>query len=343
MAVSFVGINGRATGSGSSATITVPFTAAATNNLLLLCLAFDKASGAVNTPAGWTALGAQSGASASNAVFWRIADGTETTVTVTYATPGSGGSSALVAEVTGQHAITPVSAAVNPTYSDTASTTYVIDPPAANGAAGGLATAWITVDSASVMPWTLSAPGWANEGSSGSTSGRGSGALMTYGTPLTASEDLGAQTFTAPESDQHSGTAFVIYPAATGAPSFSGSLALTGSGTLAASGADTTIAPGALALSGGGTLTLSGTAFIPVVQHARHTYGYATLTSDGVGAATLADTQPGIATLIASTVGGFGLSFGLSFGSPATVGAADGISDAVLIYSPGLATLQTDS
>lgn len=93
-----------------------------------------------------------------------------------------------------------------------------------------------------------------------------------------------------------------------------------------------------------GTWGFTGSAVgsTPVVFGMGHTYGYATLASSGIVTAVLVTVHPGVSTLTATTVGGFGLTFGSSFGETTVTSSANGVSDAVLTYSPGIATLQTD-
>lgn len=210
MAVAFVR-SASGTSAASTSSITVTFTAPTAGNLLVFAIAMDKTSGAAGAvPTGWTLLSRQDGTQSSHAIYYKIATGSETTVTGTWTTASANGAGAVVAEFSGVNSSSPVSVASTPAYDNVGGTTYVMDPPAASADAGGMAVAWIGVDTATAFPWTVSAPGWTNRASGGAAGGKGTGALLTYDTALTANQDLAAQTFTAPESDQHSGSVFVV-------------------------------------------------------------------------------------------------------------------------------------
>src|SRR4051812_1175559 len=193
MAVALVRTPATGTAPSASTSVSVTFTAATAGNLLLLGVGMDKASGAANTIAGWTLLASQSGTSASMAVWYKIAVGGETTVTGSWTTAATAGAGAYVAEYSGVDTTTPVTAANTFTYSDTATTTIALDPPAA-GANGGGAFAPISIDTATAVPWAVTAPSWTRQTSAGNAGGMGVCCYLTADAALTGGQDLSAVT-----------------------------------------------------------------------------------------------------------------------------------------------------
>lgn len=113
-------------------------------NLLFFVVAVDKHSGTITLPAGWTPLWNQPGLSVSVAAAYRIADGTETSVTVNWATGRNGGTILLTeyAAVTN----TVVAQSLKP-YSDL-DVTAITAGPTASLSSSGLALAFAAFDSA---------------------------------------------------------------------------------------------------------------------------------------------------------------------------------------------------
>lgn len=127
-------------GSGTGTTITASLTFTPTaGKILLCCVGWDKTATSFTTPTGFTALGQAIGASVSGAMFYKIADGTETSVAVTAGSAPAGGGNVWVAEIDANTLVDSTS----PTYSNTAVSS--ISTGTATGT--GFAVAMMTVDS----------------------------------------------------------------------------------------------------------------------------------------------------------------------------------------------------
>jgi hypothetical protein len=99
--------------------VTAAFAAPAPGNLLLAVVSVDGAAGAFKVPAGWKIALQRAGTSLSLAALYRVATGSETSVTLPW-TNASAGGSWIVAEYTGINASDPLGPLRVPAYSDQA-------------------------------------------------------------------------------------------------------------------------------------------------------------------------------------------------------------------------------
>lgn len=328
--------------------------AATAGDLLIFAVSIDKASGAINTPSGWTAIATQTGTSTSIAVFGKVAAGGETSVTATWTTAAAGAATVL-AEYSGAAASGWLGGVNLPTYSDTARTSMALDPAAAVTA--GRAIAVLTMDTAdTVAGFTPTATGFTHVTTVGgdtapaTPSGQPGIAYLESTAALTAGQDMASTTFTWTTSDQVQGAVFVVYDAAAGAPTVSA--ALSGSGTLTA--VSTPAASGGAALGGAGTLTataraaavqpaaLSGSGSLAVSQQLVAVSRTAALSGGGSLTASSAPTVSRPAALggagtLTATVSGFATA-GLSGSGTLTAGQLAAVVRAAALSGAGTLT-----
>lgn len=120
-------------------------------NVLVTWCAWDKSVGTWTAPSGFTTIASVVGASTSGALAYKVSDGTETSVTWTGTTAGSG-QIAWLAEFTPCH----VGSSTSPTYSDTVVTSVSTGTAASDT---GLALAFLTTDTSTN---TDGSPTWSN-------------------------------------------------------------------------------------------------------------------------------------------------------------------------------------
>jgi alkaline phosphatase D len=201
--------NTAATTSPANPTLAAPATA---GNALIAAIAIDKNSGTINTPSGWTLIGQQQGASVSQAIFGKVAAGGETTgPTITWATATPAGYGYILAEYAGVSA-SPFGPYAATTYSDTAATSMVLDPPAATAA--GLGIAVFAIDSAGTeadfQPVGTGFTFVDSTFDTASPSGIPGIALEETAAAVTSGQDIAATTFTWTKNDQVSASAFFL-------------------------------------------------------------------------------------------------------------------------------------
>lgn len=126
-------------GTGTTITVSLGFTPTS-GRILLCCAGWDKNATSFTTPSGFTALGQRAGTSVSGAMFYKVSDGTETSVAVTAGSAPTSGGTVWVAEV---DTTTTLVDYTNPTYSDTA----VASVSTGTATGTGVAVAFATVDS----------------------------------------------------------------------------------------------------------------------------------------------------------------------------------------------------
>lgn len=220
----------------------------AVGNRLIWGMTFDKASGTVDTPAGWTLVTQQSGIQASHAIFTRLVTaGMPTSETVTWQTNAN----SVVHVITQLAGAGQISGFHTPAYSDTGSTTISLDAPAAL-TDGAMAIALVGVDTADAA-WNVTAPGFTMLGNPNSGAFANGGAMLRSTSNLSAGQNLAATTFTQTTSDQITGSIIIVEAAPTGQDEVA-TATFTGSGTLSVSG--TVAVSRTVGFSGSGTLSI---------------------------------------------------------------------------------------
>ncbi len=184
------------------------FPAPAAGNLLLAVLSVDGSAGAFTPPSGWRIAFQRVGTSLSAVAMYRVATGSETTLTLPWLTSSPGGSW-LVAEYTGINATDPVATLRVPPYSDYARTGITLDPPVVGSPGVPLAvlgidamdTAPVAYGGAEFRP-TSSGWNWVATSYASTRPDCPGTALTEHGAPLRTGQDLPATSFAWQRKDQ---------------------------------------------------------------------------------------------------------------------------------------------
>lgn len=348
MAVAVRAASGNGTG-GGAVVVTKPTGVVDGDLLVAIQIAdSDGTAAALTAPTGWTSAASITPTAMGPAKVWTKTAASEGT---SYSFGGGATSAsevAILAFTAGTWNTTTPLASITWGGSTTSSTSHVA--PSITGVAGGeLVCAFASQGGA----LTRTAPSGMTERTDSSVSSWAS--LETTTLDLAAAGATGTKTATASASLSYASLSFLVSPAA-GAPSFSGTTALTGSGTLSLSGAPkptgalTLSGSGTLALSGvgatssfTGTLTLAASGSLSLAGRAAVTgtlglsgSGSLSLSGRPVHTGTLARTGSGTLTLFNGALGG---SLSLSGSGTLTVAGAPGLTGQLALAGSGALTL----
>lgn len=193
------------TSNEGSATVTLTYPSAPTaGNMLIAAFAFDKwiDPSKVTHPAGWTKLVEVNGASVSQLVYAKIADGTETAVTATETASGTSprNGEGWAAEISGLAADVTPEALINPTYSDTAATSMTLGPSGVLSARS-YALVFTAIDTVAGTWGITATDGFAEEHNASYSAGSGPG-FAVFKKPDNAAGQTVGTTLTSSVSDQ---------------------------------------------------------------------------------------------------------------------------------------------